>query len=119
MSYPNLLAGGLNNLGTFAPYQLWAGESDIVTSQGVASGTIRQFAVLMRAGSATTLVEWDGSAGKAIGFAAQPAVSGGPVPYFVGGSPNHTALIWPSSCDTLEKRKAAFDGTNIQVGSLL
>ena len=35
MPYPNLLAAGVTDEGAFTPFELYAGESDIVTSQGV------------------------------------------------------------------------------------
>lgn len=61
----------------------------------------------------------DFSAGRAVGFTAQaiPANSQGPV--FIGGYPNHEALVWPASCATLKQRKLAFAGTDIHVGHLM
>lgn len=117
-SYPNLLAGGINNEGTFAPFELWAGESDTVTSQGTAGANLAQFLVVMRDTTTKNIVPWvEGQ--QAIGFMAQPAVQGGPAAYFTGGVPNHAALVWPAGVTTLAARKAAFDGTNITVSALL
>jgi hypothetical protein len=49
MPYPNLLAAGVTNEGTFMPFELFAGESDIVTSQGVVGTTsIPQFVPVVR-----------------------------------------------------------------------
>lgn len=47
-TYPNLLAAGVTDLGRFDQFDLYAGESDIVTSQGQAADgqAIEQFAVL-------------------------------------------------------------------------
>ncbi len=238
MPYPDMLARGVTNVATFTPFELWAGESDTVTSQGTVGATaIIQFQVIARdnngkivpwepsvgsnvgtlyasqnvtfggnpsandtvtiggnvitfvaanpadgqvligAGAAdtaqnfvtfvsahdttlgveaaltnattvrlTAIVEGtDGNAitlsksgtypalggstlaggtstttvaDKPIGFAAQAGAVGGPIPFFTGGVPNHKALIWPASVTTLDQRKAAFDGTNITIGSL-
>lgn len=121
--YPNMLAGGVTLEGTFAPFELWAGESDIVTSQGTADVTaIEQFRVLARS-TTGTLIPWDGATlsgqGRAIGFAAQPIPANTSGPIFVGGFVNHLALIWPASVTALWQRKQAFDGTNIEVGAIL
>jgi hypothetical protein len=116
-TYPNLLAGGITSESSFAPFELWAGEADLVTSQGTAAANLAQFTVVTRTG--TTIAVWDGTTGKPIGFMAQPAVLGGPAVYYTGGVPNHKVLIWPAGVDTLDKRKAAFDGTNITISALL
>lgn len=231
-TYPNLLAKGVTGVSGFSPFELWAGESDIVTSQGTAAANIAQFQVLTMdsnghftpwlgfggtegtqtftysavpanndtltvngvsltyvtdeanegqldvrsmqvadvtrataayinanqeafgvtatatattvvvtaneagtAANATTTAESSTaitvggatlaggtattSTGKAVAFAAQPAVAGGPVAVYVGGVPNHEALIWPTSCNSLDQRKLAFAGSNIVVGRLL
>lgn len=121
--YPSMLAGGLNNEGDFTPFELFAGEADIVTSQGTASTTaLEQFRVIARA-SDGTLIPWDGTTvsgqGRAIGIAAQPIPASSQGPFFTGGVFNHLALVWPSGVTTLPARKAAFDGTNVQIGSIL
>jgi hypothetical protein len=54
----------------------------------------------------------------AIGIAAQPAKNGQNVPYYIGGVFNGAALTWHSSLDTLVKRQAVFDRTNIHIGNL-
>jgi hypothetical protein len=116
-TYPNLLAGGIVAENTFAPFELWAGESDLVTSQGTAGANLAQFTVVMR-GTGDKIVAFDGT-GKAIGFLAQAAVNNGPAVYYTGGVPNHKVLIWPAGVDTLDDRKAAFDRTNITISALL
>lgn len=230
-SYPNLLASGVTIDNTFAAFELWAGEADLVTSQGTAGAAIQQFQVVMRDALNRTVVPWTGhgpaeatgtitfssavpsaadsvtingtaitfrasgatgydvnipgslaltatavrdmvnahedvfgvsatasggvvtltsvepgengnaatlaksgtniavsaatlsggsdQGGKAIGFAAQAAVVGGPVAFYTGGVPNHLALVWPAGVSTLDARKAAFDGSNITVSSLI
>jgi hypothetical protein len=40
-------------------------------------------------------------------------------PYYSGGSFNHEALVWPAADDTLAERRVAFNGSNINVASLL
>lgn len=121
-SYPNMLADGVNLVNTFAPFELWAGESDLVTSQGTAGTNLAQFTVV--AYSATnTIVAWAPAAtdasNVAIGFMAQAAVSGGPAVFYTGGVPNHAVLIWPAGVTTLDARKAAFKGSNITISALL
>ena len=49
MPYPNLLAAGVTNEGSFTPFELFAGESTIVTSQGVVGTTsVPQFVPVVR-----------------------------------------------------------------------
>lgn len=121
-TYPNLLAGGIDTDTITEPFQLWAGESDLVTSQGTAGADLAQFTVIARATSGK-VVAWapaaTDSTAKAIGFLAQPAVNNGPAVFYTGGVPNHKALIWPSGVTTLDARKAAFDGTNITISAIL
>ena len=48
-TYPDLLTRGIDQLGTFLPFELWAGERDIVTSQGTCgSQPLLQFQVVAR-----------------------------------------------------------------------
>lgn len=119
MPYPDMLARGPTVLGTFTPFELWAGESDLVTSQGTASAALAQFQVIARDPATQKIIAWDGSTGKPIGFMAQAAAADGPAAFYTGGVPNHLALLWPPSVDTLAKRKAAFDGSNMTIGSIL
>jgi hypothetical protein len=122
-TYPNLLAGGIVNENAFAPFELWAGEADLVTSQGTAGANLAQFTVIARAATGGKIVALapaaTDSTNKAIGFLAQACVNNGPAVYYTGGVPNHKALLWPAALDTLDKRKAAFDGTNITISALL
>lgn len=78
------------------------------------------------AGGATALA--NGSAtrtstyGKAIGITLEPiaAVDASvDCPYYSGGIFNHEELVWPAADDTLAERRAAFNGSNINVASLL
>lgn len=122
--YPNLLAGGLTATTIPEPFELYAGESDIVTDQGQAGGVaIVQFRVLGRITATGRLVAHnpaavDGSQ-NAVAIAAQPLAVNEMGPIFTGGMFNHEALVWDAATDTLAERKAAFDGSNIGVRKLL
>lgn len=121
-TYPNLLAGGITDEGSLYPFELFAGESDVVTSQGTAGTTaLEQFRVISRVSG--LLVPWDGTtlsgAGKPIGITAQPIPAGATGPFFIGGVFAHDALVWPSGVTTVVARKAAFDGSNIAIGTIL
>lgn len=121
-SYPNMLAQGVNLVNTFAPFELWAGESDLVTSQGTAGANLAQFLVIARnpAGKIVQVAPAaTDSTAKAIGFMAQAAVNNGPAVYYTGGVPNHAVLIWPAGVTTLDARKALFDGSNMTISALL
>jgi hypothetical protein len=63
-SYPNMLASGVDLENTFAPFELWAGESDIVTSQGTAAENIAQFTVVTYDAQAR-ITAWLGGGGAA------------------------------------------------------
>jgi len=64
-TYPNLLASGVNDLGRFDQFDLYAGESEIVTDQGqTADGVaILQFQVLMRDADGR-LIPWTAGGGN-------------------------------------------------------
>lgn len=55
---------------------------------------------------------------KAIGVAAQSATSGEGIPFFTGGVLNVDIVLWPAEIDTLAKRQAVFDRTNLSVAKL-
>lgn len=60
--------------------------------------------------------------GKAIGITVEPvgdADAAVDCPYYSGGVFNHEALVWPAAVSTLAARRAVFNGTNIEVASLL
>jgi len=63
-TYPPLLATGVTDQGRFDPFDLYGGESDIVTDQGEAATgqAIRQFEVLMRNADGK-LVPWTSAGG--------------------------------------------------------
>lgn len=120
-SYPDLLAHGVENAGRFDQFDLYAGESDIVTGQAQMTDdeAAEQFTVLAMA--AGKLTAYTGT-GTAHAIAAQPIEAATPgvyVPIFTGGVFNHEALVWPAGTNTLALRQQAFAGTNIGVRQLL
>lgn len=127
-TYPNLLAGGITLEGDILPFELYAGESDIVTSQFTAGEAITQFDVLV-CSPAGVVTKWNGTdfpgGGEAnlvptpMGIAAQSFANGQMGPVFIGGVFSVDALRWPAGASTLAQRKAAFVGTNIAIGRLL
>lgn len=124
MPYPNQLAQGVTTEDLPAPFELFAGESDIVTDQGQAGAVaLVQFAVLGRITATGRLVALDPAAvdgsAVAVAIAAQPIAANAMGPIYTGGVFNHEALVWPAALDTLAERKAAFDGSNIGVRKLL
>lgn len=124
--HPNQLAGA-STLGSIDPFHLYAGEKELVDAHDlVAVDTeIAQYQVLGRVTATGQLVPHDPEASdgseKIIGVAMQGIkTEDAPqsLPYRVSAFFNHEALIWHESLDTLEKRKAAVVGTEIQVGTL-
>lgn len=122
----NDLAGN-GTRGSVEPFQLFAGEKEIVTAHDpvAASTEIAKYEVIARNTSGELVpYDADGEDGedKAIGIAAQPiktdAVTVQSLPYYVSGFFNHEALVWPAGVTTLAQRKALFVGTEIQIGSL-
>lgn len=95
-SYPGLLASGIDSLGRFDPFDLFAGESDIVTDQGQAANStaIEQFEVLTYDEDGR-LIPWDSTGYFATGnitFTGVPAAAGtvtinGQAVTFVDGAP--------------------------------
>lgn len=71
-TYPVALAGSNLAEGTFDPFELYAGDADVVSSHGTASGAITQFQVLARNedGNLVPYNELTGAASKAGTFSA-------------------------------------------------
>lgn len=128
-SQPNYLAGN-GDLGTWEPTQIFAGESDIVTDGGTCGAAVTIYQVIAK-NAAGAIVPHDPTAttgsgadekpapqAVAIGIAAQPSENGKNIPYYIGGVFNHAALTWHSSLDTLAKRQAVFERTNLHVTNL-
>lgn len=62
------------------------------------------------------------SVGKAIGITAEPIAAVDEdvdCPYYSSGVFNHEALVWPAAVSTLAARRAAVNGTPIEVATLL
>jgi len=125
---PDDLAGSATWDG-IKPQQLWAGEYQKHTSDGIAAGAstvvFQKYEVVALNRTNGQYIKYDpagtGDATTPVGFAAQPTVGGGAIQVYDSGAPNHEALVWPSSLDTYEKRRLAFayPGSNIFVGRLL
>ena len=119
-SLPNLLAGN-EDLGSWAPTQIFSGEADIVTDGEPVGVAFAKYQVIAR-NDAGQLVPWDpagtGGAALAIGIANEAGVVGTYAPYYCGGVFNPDALVWPASVTTLAAKKAAFSRTNIQITTL-
>jgi hypothetical protein len=108
--------------GSINEIQLYAGESDIVTTaaDAAAATTWAKYTVLALVAGLLVPVDPAGSGAAAIAYAiaAQPKVAGTAVhaePIFVGGVFNHAALVWPAAWDTFYERQAAFAGSNITI----
>ncbi len=97
------------------PLQLWAGDAKIITDafqKANADDTFSKYEVVAL-GSEGRVVKYnpdgEGDAKIPRGFVAQPIKAiDTHVQVFVGGYPNHEALVWPASLDTFEKRRQAF-----------
>lgn len=118
-SFPNVLAEGVTDEGTFLPFELWAGEAKIITQPFVAAEDIDQFQVVVLNSSGEVAV-WNGTdfPGGAeatmvpvpFGIASTAIASGDSGGVYVGGFFNHKALVWPGGAATLVNRKRAFAG---------
>lgn len=63
-TYPNMLAGGMDTDTVLLPFDLWAGESDLVTSQGTAAENLVQFQVVTY-DAQNRITAWLGAGGAA------------------------------------------------------
>ena len=108
--------------------QLFAGESDIVTTQGaLVTGTAYVGGQVLGRVTASGLfakhnpAATDGSenAIAILAYDVATPTAGKKEAIYVGGVFNMDALTWHADTDTDLKRAAAFDGTNIVVQKLL
>lgn len=97
------------------PLQLWAGDAQIITDafqKANADDTFAKYEVIALDSNGRAIKynpDGEGDAKTPRGFIAQPIKAGDAhVQVFVGGYPNHEALVWPASLDTFEKRRQAF-----------
>lgn len=124
MEYPVLASS--STLDIPAPVDLWAGSAPITTDRAVASGTIRQYeiVVLMEDG---TITPFDGSApppsgAKIAGISAVAIPSGQSGPYYTGGYFNWEKIVVNMGANppiTLPMMKTLFALTDIKVGTIL
>lgn len=143
MADPNFAGNGSYN--GYTPVQIFAGESDIVTTSGIVKQgqTLAAFTVLAKDVN-NKLVPYNPAAAdvavtggatsqtakapetKAVGILASAidTSSGGlnadtSVAYYRGGVFNAAALVWPAGANTLALQKAAFDRTDITIEAVL
>lgn len=121
-SIPNYLAGN-GDLGSWEPTNLFAGEAPIITDGFQTLSAVQMYEVVAKnaAGEIQVLTypPVDGQLNtQAFAITAQPGNVDDFIPVYTGGAFNHAALIWPAGCDTLEKRQALFDRTDIHIGNL-
>lgn len=124
--YPNPIAGNTTE-DPFVPFELFAGEKEVVTNRGTValSQTLKQFQVVAFDASGNLVAHapaaTDGTQ-IVVGVMAQAitttASATGDAPYYVSGFFNHEALAWDASLTTLAARRAAVVGSGIQVGAL-
>lgn len=109
------------------PLQLWAGDAKIITDaflKANAGDTFAKYEVVAINGEGKVIKFDPAASGKddtiPRGFIAQPVdASTAWTQVFIGGYPNHEALIWPASLDTFEKRRHAFiDSGSMFIGKL-
>ncbi len=94
------------------------GGNSIVVGESGTGASFAGGATALANGSATQTTTY----GKAIGITLEPVAAVDEdvnCPYYSGGIFNHEALVWPAAVSTLAARRAAFNGTNINVASLL
>ncbi|QVW27830.1 putative head decoration protein [Aeromonas phage AVP3] len=120
--FPNL--AGNRDLGSFEPIALFAGEKEIVTESFVVGADLAQYQVFaLNASNAAVPLNPAASDGteKAVGVTTVPVklAAGGKVPAYTSAFLNHAVLIWPAALDTFEKRRAAFRGTGINIGTVI
>lgn len=113
---------GNGDLGSYEPTNLFAGEQDIITDGGEVAIAFAKYQVIAK-NAAGKLIPYDPTvadapAAVAIGIANEAGTVGSYAPYYLGGGFNHEALVWPATVDTLAKRQAVFDRTNIHIGNL-
>lgn len=112
---PNYLAGN-EDLGSWAPVQIYSGDADIHSDGGVCGANFAIYTVLAK-NPAGLLVPHapaaEDSTATALYIAAQAGVTGRTCPYFTAGQFNPAALVWDASLTTLAQRQAAFAGTPV------
>lgn len=123
---PNGELAANGSFGSVNPIQLFAGEIEVVSDNGLFEGgqTIKQYTVLAR-NAAGNLIPWVKGAtdttGVIVGIAAQPITTAANTPasgpYFIGGFFNFDVLVVPAGTVLLDMKKL-LDGKILQVGKL-
>lgn len=120
------LAGFNASAGSNTDPDLFAGESPVVTTSLplAASTAVARYQVLAKNSSGNLVLHapaaTDGTE-IAICIAVEAVASSGSVqniPVFTAGFFNHEMLVWHADTNTLAERRAAFDRTMIQIGSI-
>lgn len=131
------LAGGITQIGTFTPVQLWAGEPNGQTTQGVAAaghvfgekdagGRTIKFPVVALVAEKLVPYNDAGTDGSEVPYGILPHAldttddgydADVETPVFISGHPSFDALALPAGV-TYQEIKAAFAGTMINVQKL-
>lgn len=127
-AYPNDLASGFNDEGRTRPFEMFAGEAEVITNHHLAAADYPIFTIVTL-GASDTVTVWNGtdfpSNGSAtvvpvpMGILAQAATSGDVVPVYEAGFFNYEILKKTGNASvTLADAKRAFQGTEIHVGEI-
>lgn len=127
-AYPNNLASGFNAEGQTRPFELFAGETDIVTNEVTPVAAYPIFSIVTL-GAAEAATVWNGTDfpgnGSAtvvpvpMGILAQASDGTNPCPVYVAGYFNYAILKKTGGGSvTLAEAKRAFQGTDIHIGEV-
>jgi len=114
---PNLLAGS-EELGTWAPVQVFSGDAALHSDGATCAVDFPIYSVLAftPAGLLTPHVAGaSDSTGTAAVIAAQAGKAGSKCPYYTSGQFNPEALVWDASLTTVAQRKAAFVNSPVMI----
>lgn len=117
MTQDRQLAGN-RNLGTMAaPFQLFAGEAEVITDSAPALAAVTKYQVLALTNTGVTpFVAGTHTGQQAVISAVDQATVGGTVPYYQSGRFIAAALIWPATINTLALQKALLIGSGLSLG---
>ena len=107
----NDLAGGVDIAASYTPEQIFAGDYDVRTNNGVAAAAIQKYQLIAVLADSTITPFVAGTHNvEQAAVAAQPIASGKSGPYFTSGCFNHAMIVWPAGAtfDSFAKRKGAF-----------
>jgi hypothetical protein len=120
------LAGGLTVEGTFTPDQLYAGEADIVTTQGVvaaATGALVQYQVVASVGGFLVPYNKEGADGSEVPYGVLPhaipdTAADQDTPVIIGGVLNFDALVADAATYAVLREAFASSNSNIVIQKL-